>query len=553
MPISPRYTWSQSSNEIEIIATIPGLSRNLLQHIIQITPIFFSLNFSPYLLQIDLQHEIDPFHIKVILCQKNEIKFVFPKKLKNQTWTDLTTTTDKQTRLKQRQSSIDELYKRQQAIRERREREKKQRLKAAQQRQWDEQKYLKHVMDKLERKEEQSTKSELVEWVKDTHSDRPDEDEKDEQKPTVSVQMPAIRESNVIEVGFSEWDYITPARHNTNPPEFARKTVINSKDTLATSKTSEISENTAIFLGDKGTQYFVNGDYQSAINAFEQALQLDPYDLEAYCNKLQCLIALNTAQSSADHLAAMADLVEKAERIFSEKEVKETDVEQVIFSLQKSVVATWFFLDRLYVTESKVDEERLLSTKRALERGLKLFDSVYQKLDAEKKARFGVFQDEKVLQDVHGMAMQSVRFVKLVQTKQTADKMVRNQLFMDAIDRYSEVIQSCIDGDDDGDGCHAFLSLLQYQCLCNRSTAYFSSKQFVECIQDCTEIIRHSHDVNGCKAYIKRAASYLSLWKEEKSNRDYLSKCYNDYAKAAEYDEQYASNAEKIHTLLSQT
>merc|ERR1712129_613353 len=101
-----------------------------------------------------------------------------------------------------RQESIDKLYAKQQAIREQRQKNKKLRLKAAQQRQWDEQKYLKQTIDKLENEEKQCSKDDLKQWV-----DEDIDDEKDEKKESQN-EMPAIRQSNVIEIGHSDWDYI---------------------------------------------------------------------------------------------------------------------------------------------------------------------------------------------------------------------------------------------------------------------------------------------------------------------------------------------------------
>ena len=44
----------------------------------EVTEIFFSLSFSPYLLQIDFPHEIDPMKIKVKL-EKGHVKMTFVK------------------------------------------------------------------------------------------------------------------------------------------------------------------------------------------------------------------------------------------------------------------------------------------------------------------------------------------------------------------------------------------------------------------------------------------------------------------------------------------
>jgi len=83
MNITPKYVWTQNNEAIEVtIYNIYGINKANIKHFIQITPIFFNLNFSPYLFQIDFENEIDPFHIKLIIINKKEIKFIFPKKIK---------------------------------------------------------------------------------------------------------------------------------------------------------------------------------------------------------------------------------------------------------------------------------------------------------------------------------------------------------------------------------------------------------------------------------------------------------------------------------------
>eukprot|EP01084_Bolivina_argentea_P145323 254736_1 len=246
MPITPQFSWSQNDDAIEMTIQMYGINKHLLKHYVQITPIYFCLNISPYLLQIDFENEIDPFHIKVIIMTRKQTKFIFPKQIRNQKWNNLVTNKDKSIRLKNRLESIDKLHKKQQEIRKQRQKQKKLRFKAAQQRQWDEQKYLKHIINKLENQTKQESTNDLKHWVKtkqETSLNQVnetntvlDDDNKDtglvdkdmqpsneiinEQNSDSSEETCAIeenkevniRQSNVVEVGFSEWDYITPVR-----------------------------------------------------------------------------------------------------------------------------------------------------------------------------------------------------------------------------------------------------------------------------------------------------------------------------------------------------
>jgi len=56
---------------------------------------------------------------------------------------------------------------------------------------------------------------------------------------------------------------------------------------------------------------------------------------------------------------------------------------------------------------------------------------------------------------------------------------------------------------------------------------------------------------NDYKVFIRRGASYLSLWKLNKNNKSYLQKCFNDYMNASKYDKIYELHAKKIEKLLT--
>ena len=80
-------------------------------------------------MQIDFCYEIDTFNIKVIILNNKEIKFVFPKKIKNKTWDTLQSLQDKQIKLQKRKESIEKLFEKQKEIRQKRANTKKLRVK----------------------------------------------------------------------------------------------------------------------------------------------------------------------------------------------------------------------------------------------------------------------------------------------------------------------------------------------------------------------------------------------------------------------------------------
>eukprot|EP01083_Nonionella_stella_P089075 248524_1 len=550
MPVTPRFSWDQNDDSVEIVVEMYGVNKNSLKHFLQITPIFFSLNISPYLLQLDFENEINPFAIKVILMNKKETKFIFPKHIKKQQWNDLVSSKDKHIRLKERNQSIDELYQKQQQIREKRKKEKALRFKAAQQRQWDEQKYLKHIITKLENKEKVTSQNDLKQWIETENKTNTiaNDDEKD-----VIQNEPEIRKSNVVQIGFSEWDYVTPVRNNMKPPEFARKSII-SKYTNQES----VSEVTPIFVCDRGIKYFLNKDYDSAINAFKEATNLDSNYLEAYCNRLQCYIQLKVEQNNDKYKSdtgGLLDDINKMESILQLLEDEETKqiinesisrhkpnvrtTANIIISFQKGILQTFMVLDALKGKEA-VDDNTLMLIKIALDTGFKMFE-INQKLN-NLENDFGLFKDVNRIENLHQISKKCQSKIDVIGAKRAGDEWIRNKEYKQAIDKYSEAIGMIQTKDDD-------FEFLEYKCLNNRSAAYFSSKQYEECIEDCDTILS---DHNDCKALIKRGGSYLSLWKSDKNNTNYLEKSWNDYKNAAQYDSEYQQYATQIENLLAQ-
>ena len=419
-------------------------------------------------------------------------------------------------------------------------------------------------MNKLESEEMKREQNDLKQWVNtkaivsnpDHKIDPNDNDEKEED----IIDVPAIRKSNVIEIGHSEWDYITPIRQNTKPPEFARKTLINQTQNKAVAEIEKISEITPIFLCDKGTKYFMNGDYESAISAFDEAINLDKDYLEAYCNKIQCYIASKAVfdkeelLQNIDKIESILETLEreKMDNMMNEIEMKKDkmnvrDTANIIARLQKGIIQSLGVLDQLR-TKQNIDDEILILIKMTLEKGRKLFE-IHKKLK-NLQNEFGLFRDATIFEGLQKEAMRYLNVIKIISMKQTANKLINNEKYMDGIEKYSEalmMINNC--RDTEVDEC----SLLEWQCLNNRSAANFKSKQFAECIKDCDQMIESKYSEDWHKALVRRGACSLSLWKLDQNNQDYLQRCFKDYTEASKHDDTYQLYASKIESLLARS
>lgn len=532
MNITPKHNWIQFDDTIQVtIYNIFGINKANIKHFIQVTPIYFNLNFSPYLFQIDFENEIDPFHIKLVIINKGEIKFIFPKKIKNKIWSNLNTNKSKEMRLKLRRESIDRLYEKQRKIREKRNKEKKLRFKAAENRQWNQEKKVKNIINKLETKEKQKSKYKLREWI-DTINDKYEDDDHPNNDNN-NQNVTEIRKSNIVEIGFSEWNYIIPIRENTKPPQFALKTVdIVDND-------NNISEKTPIFMLDKGIKYFINKDYQSAINIFDQAIKINnnkDFDLYLllHCNKIQCFIKLGMIPNNID---IDIDNHNKSNSII---------INSVIF-LQKGIIKTFMIFEQI-LNGIKIDEKELLSIIEIFNKGLKQFQ-INQKMN-KLQNNFGLFKDIENLKDLNKISNEKIKIINIIKKKYFTDKLIKIEDEMNnAINGYTEIIKELESIKTNGNIC----KLLLFESLNNRIILYLKTKQFLKCINDCDKMIEN-YDINNdkdYKVYIRRGACYLSLWKISKqdNNNDYFTKSLNDYKIATKYNKIYKKHVLKMNKL----
>jgi len=545
----PTYSWQQTDAAIEVVAQIQGVDRKLLQHTkhYTITPIFFSLNAPPFLFQLDFEREIDPFRIKIVIPNKKDIQFVFPKKEPYVQWTNLLSNKPKEQRLAERMASIDQQHAKRQAIREQRAQQKKIRLKAAQRRQWDQEKYLKLIVNRLESEEKHREVQGLEQWADDTTAGTLNltESASDDVKcGDDAAKSTAVRRSEAVEVGFTEWDYVLPVREHSKPPGFARKTVPHRKSPKRDDRT--IEERSAELLCADGAKLFWAGDYEAAINAFSAAIALDDKFLEAYCSRFQCHIAVIV--STADDLQYDEKCIErdleKMESIrTSDRYVGTADFAAMIISLQKGIMATPILLDELRNTACglDIDDDRPHSIGVTLDRGLKMHQMRH--CEGTLANSFGIFQNEVTHRSLHELAVKCKDIADIVQLKQNGDRLMRDRRCTEAVEVYSAILRKFAKYTDDD--CHSFL---KRQCLNNRSTAWFVEGQFMRCIADCDTLFALND--KHCTAVARRGAAFLSLWKRDREQKEYLECALKNYRTAATLNHKYNAHATKINNIL---
>ena len=131
----------------------------------------------------------------------------------------------------------------------------------------------------------------------------------------------------------------------------------------------------------------------------------------------------------------------------------------------------------------------------------------------------------------------------IIAGKMMADSLMKEKRCSEAVERYTEVLDKFEKYTDDD--CHSFLKL---QCLNNRSTAWFVSGQFMRCIVDCDRLLALNKE--HIMGLARRGASFLSLWKDDREQKEYLERALRDYEAAAKLKESYSNHVAQIKKIL---
>lgn len=115
------------------------------------------------------------------------------------------------------------------------------------------------------------------------------------EKKSTAVK-PAPRKSGSIQVRFTPRVFPTAARESKEQEEQEWLTKMAAARKITTPKDKEsgesINERNPEFLKDKGVNLFQRGNYEGAINAFSEAIKLNPHLPQLFSNRAACCLAL---------------------------------------------------------------------------------------------------------------------------------------------------------------------------------------------------------------------------------------------------------------------
>ena len=311
MPISVTdYTWKESELDLTIAVPLKGVKGSKAD--IFSTNQYIKVNYPPYLFEVHLY--------ALVLEEKctakvgnGVIEFVLIKEEPG-LWGQLNSneSKDKSVMVEKRQEAIDHVQKIAAEIASQKAKKKK-----------EEETFAIKQQMKLEEKER-----ERIEGIKQNERDKAEREleawKEEKKKKTVKIQphppkpqpqstknasntkdgiwksdkkcqsAPPPRKSGSIQVRFTPRVFPTAARESKALEEeewLARQAAARRITSDKTNSSNDINERNPEFLKDKGIEFFKNANFEAAINAFSEAIELNPNLPQLFSNRAACYLA----------------------------------------------------------------------------------------------------------------------------------------------------------------------------------------------------------------------------------------------------------------------
>ncbi|KAH9190496.1 hypothetical protein AeNC1_007531 [Aphanomyces euteiches] len=539
MPLTPQYTWEEDASSLAIHIPLKGVSRKDVD--IFVADLVVKVNFKPYVLVVDLNDLVE--HEKTVkepkmwtrLCftgEKHEIltrrkesmqrREVFEQKMAEQR---------KDTKYKNEKKTL-----RDQMALEEQERQRLDDLKAEEKQREEESMYrtfqeiqeakaaaksntvyaksnlsatkpiaqpikaeptvieLKNgVFDIPEDDIESDTESEDNNAAHEELSPRPETLPEESPEEEQVIYLPPPREQASSKIVFTPRVFPTPSRESKAAEEEDwlvknRKHLKTHKGLHATAAAQDISETDPAWLKAKGDEFYNHRDFRSAINAYGEALAVDPTLTACLSNRAACFLHVGEYQLCADDCTkALAQIPDRGDEPVSVQRLK-------------------------------------LKVKVLVRRG-----TAYCQLGlySQAKADYGVAltlhpQNEDLQHDFARIGLLEM----CAEWKQKGDSAYSSQDYATAREMYSEALK--LDG--------TFIS-----CLSNRAACHLALFDAFACVQDCSQALTILQDsvpssvpysaipVAGSekrrlwvlKTLVRRGAAYMMAKDWAKAEKDY--------------------------------
>lgn len=431
MPLTGDYTWSESNKTVSLTVNLKGVSHKHVD--VFVTSTVLKINFKPNLIDINLFDEIDEDASNAIF-KDGELHICLAKKV-HQLWGQLSFLGSKQ------QIAV----RREKALKLHEDRIQHQREMAAT-RKVDEERMMLREHMALEEKERQrmddikdSEKKKAEDEMFDTFSklSKSYEGSVGSSGSHGEVTMPPPRKPVHMQFRHTPRLFKTPSRESTKKQEqeFIIKNLSKLRGNALLTTDADVSNIDPVWLNSKGDEFYKRGDFGSAINAYTEALNADSTMTETLSKRAACYLHLRKPDKVVEDCS-------KALKNLNESSEAENSTRKEKLVLRKKLLMMLGMANCL-----KTDNEK----------ALKNFTSVLQ-----------IDKDDSV-------AQQAITYLK-THTKVSKWKKEGDINFSEGnIDKAKGNYTSALTIDS-----------RHVQCIMNRAACHLASREYADCIADCT-------------------------------------------------------------------
>eukprot|EP01022_Parablepharisma_sp_SALTPOND_P000843 TRINITY_DN105134_c2_g1_i1.p2 TRINITY_DN105134_c2_g1~~TRINITY_DN105134_c2_g1_i1.p2 ORF type:complete len:748 (+),score=145.54 TRINITY_DN105134_c2_g1_i1:9608-11851(+) len=312
------------------------------------------------------------------------------------------------------------------------------------------------------------------------------------------VPSAKIREKATIKLGFTEKKYPLLAARETQlkePP--LPRTAIQQKENK--NEPLSFEEKNPLWLKEKGDNFFSNGDFVSALNAYTKSLEGNPSFFKCYLNRATCYLKVRAYKNCISDCEKIEELVEK-----QKKEDDPEFYEKLIMRSYVKKAAALCWMGRF--------DDALAYYDKALGFSSRMTDS----------------EAETLKKDVEKIRNRSESLKK----KEQADSLLQEAKLLEALDAYKAILE------EDAENEYVYA---------NMSLAYLKLGNYEQCIECCDKALKfvrtfqkdtysfESEHRLEVKLLLRRARSYDALKKyaEAKADLDFCVMYEPDNADAA--------------------
>lgn len=312
MPILVKdYTWKETENEVFITLPLKGVKSSKAD--IFSTNRYIKVNYPPYLFEVYLHAAV--LEEKCTAKIGNGVVNFSLAKEEHGLWGRLVSeeSEDKAVMSAKRAEAIEHVQKTAAQLEEEKAKKKKEEERFAIRQEMKLEEEEREKIEHIKQSERDRTQRELEEWKSQKKAAKAVKEVKETQavakvngmrrgKKEIwgasksSTSKPPPRKGGNIQVRFTPRVFPTAARESKALEEQEWLTKMAAARKISTPKDKDsaetINERNPEFLKDKGVEFFKNGNYEAAINAFSEAIKLNPSLPQLFSNRAACCLAI---------------------------------------------------------------------------------------------------------------------------------------------------------------------------------------------------------------------------------------------------------------------